>query len=141
MLRLFFGRMMWALLIVFAFYNIFGLSYYHWATGPFEGFGSPVGFGKLLVGLGFLAAFLFFLWSTIRAPGKVVLIPIVVVMFAFVYWLSLVGIVDLSSPNVGTIFGQLLLAATFALGSVWSIIWRGKTGQQSVDDPDTGPDA
>jgi hypothetical protein len=30
-----------------------------------------------------------------------------------------------------------MIAFALALGSVWSIIWRGKTGQQAVDDPDT----
>ncbi len=139
MLRLFFTRAFYALVIVFAFYNISGFSYYHWVTGSaYEGMTSPTGFGKLLIGLVFTAAFLFFMWSTVRAPGKIVLVPIVLVMFAFVYWLSLLGVVDLTNPSIGTIFGQVLLAATFALGSIWSIIWRGKTGQQSVDDPDTG---
>ncbi len=131
------SRFAFALLIVFAFYNVWGMSYYHWVTNtPFAGFNDPAGFGKIVVGLAFLAAFLFFGFATLRAPAKLVFGMIILVVVAIVWWMKLQGWISLADPTVGTVIAEVLIAFTFALGSQWSIIWRGRTGEQAVVDQD-----
>lgn len=128
----FLGRFLFALIVVFAFYNASDLSYYHWVTAE------PYNFGMVVIGLAFLAVFLFFLYSSFRAPAKIVYFAIVAFVLAIVWWIYDSGLISLTDPTVGTLVAQVMIAFALALGSVWGIIWRGKTGQQSVDDPDTG---
>ncbi len=136
---LFVGRLTFALIVIFALYNASTISYYHWvSTTPFEGMSSPAGFGKVLVGAVFLVAFLFFFISTWRAPAKPVYLGILVIVIAFVWWMSLNGWVSLSNPTIGTGIAQILVAFALALGSLWSKVWNSRTGQKSVEDQDTG---
>ncbi len=128
----FLGRFLIALAVVFAFYNASGYSYYDWVTT------SQFAFGMVVVGLAFALAFAFFLYSSLRAPAKIVYFTLLAFVFAIVWWMYDAGFISLTDPTVGTLVAQAFVAFALALGSVWSIIWRGKTGQQSVDDPDTG---
>lgn len=127
----FFRRFLVALITIFAFYNASGMSYYHWVTT------SDFNFGMVVAGAAFVFAFVFFLYSSLRAPAKIVYFSLVILVMIIVWWMDGLGYLSLSDPTFGTIVAQALIAFALALGSVWSIIWRRKTGQVSVDDPDT----
>lgn len=127
----FLGRFLVALAVIFAFYNATGFSYYHWVAG------SGFNFGMIVVGLAFLFVFAFFIHSSLRAPAKFVYFTLLIFIFAIVWWMYDSGWISLTDPTVGTVVAQLFVAFALALGSVWSIIWRGGTGQVTVDDPDT----
>jgi hypothetical protein len=129
----FLGRFLIALIVVFAFYNASGFSYYHWVTG-----GTSFDFGMIVVGLAFAFAFAFFVYSTMRASAKFIYLMFLAFVMACVWWMHVSGLISLSDPTMGTIVAEILIAFMLALGSVWSIIWRSRTGQVSVDDPDTG---
>jgi len=126
-------RFLVATTVVFAFYNIWGFSYYHWITNAEE-----FNFGMVVTGIAFLGTFVFFFYSSWRAPAKIVYFLLVAFVFALIWWMYDSNWISLNDPTVGTIVAQLMIAFALALGSVWSIIWRSRTGQQSVDDPDTG---
>jgi Family of unknown function (DUF6524) len=79
-------RFLVATIVVFAFYNIWGMSYYHWITGP-----GTFNFGMVVAGLGFAGAFAFFLYSSLRAPAKVVYFFLLAFVFASVWCTCLTG--------------------------------------------------
>ena len=131
MWRRFIIRFTLALILMFALYNVFGYSYYHWLVTD------NLSFGMVVPGLVLLAGMLFFLLPTIRAPGKLVFLTIVAVLLASIYWMHRAELIDLANPTGSIVIAQVLTALVLALGSIWSIIGRQQTGQQSVEDPDT----
>ncbi len=137
--NLFLGRFFAAIVVVFATYNIWGTSYYHWVRlSPFEGITDPTGFLKLLVGFALVLAYAFFVWAGCRAPAKLIYLGLIAMVVGVLFYLNLSGYINLRDPNVGTIIAQVVLAFTLALGSIWSHVWFGRTGQRAIDDPDTG---
>ena len=131
MWRRFMIRFSLALILMFALYNVFGFSYYHWLITD------SLSFAMVVPGLVLLAGMLFFLLPTIRAPGKLVFLTIDAVLHASIYWMHGAELIDLANPTGSIVIAQIMTALVLALGSIWSIIWRQQTGQHSVEDPDT----
>lgn len=125
------GRFLIALVVVFSLYNPWGVSYVEWVMN------SPFNFGMVVMGLAYFATLAFFIHSTWRAPAKIVYFGLLAVVVAVVYWMMDLGLISLSDPTVGSLIAQGLIAYALALGSVWSIVWRGATGQATVEDFDT----
>lgn len=135
---LFFGRMLVVALLVLFTYNLTGFSYYHWVTASsFEGFGSTLGAAKVAVGLLVMVCFLLLFRATWRAKGPAGMIVTLVIFAAVTYFIWTFGVIDLSSPTVGTVIVQLFLIVLLAVGSIWSYVWKYMTGQVTVIDDDS----
>ena len=118
MWRRFMIRFSLALILMFALYNVFGFSYYHWLITD------SLSFAMVVPGLVLLAGMLFFLLPTIRAPGKLVFLTMVAVLLASIYWMHGAELIDLANPTGSILIAQIMTALVLALGSIWSIIWR-----------------
>ena len=125
-------------LLVLITYNISGFSYYHWiANSPFEGFGSPFGALKIAFGLLIGVCFLLLFRATWRSKGPGGIAIMLLILSALTYFIWTFGVIDLSSPTVGTIIAQIFLIVLLAVGSIWSNVWKYFTGQYTIiDDPD-----
>lgn len=133
--ELFFGRMLLVALAVFVTYNITGFSYYHWVLGsPFEGFTSPLGAAKVLVGVLLIVWFMILFRATWVAKGPLGMAITLVVLTTLTYLVWTFGVLDLSSPTVGTLIAQIFLIVLLTLGSIWSYVWKYFTGQYTVTD-------
>lgn len=138
LLGMFARRFIVAAILVFAAYNIFGYSYYHWvAMTPFEGFNDFMGVLKILVGLILAVGVGLLLRATWRSNGPVGILVTIVICAAFVWMLQTLGLINLAKPTTIVVALQIVLTFLLALGSIWSILWKSITGQYSVEDPDT----
>lgn len=135
--QIFGKRFLLALVLVLITYNIWGFSYFHWATGNFEGLNNFMGALKIVVGMLLAVCYIILVWATLRAKGPIGIGILFAVLFGFVWLMQLAGVINLHDPNTGIIVVQLVMAIALAIGSTWSIFWRKITGQVAVEDPDT----
>tara|TARA_B100002051_G_scaffold276805_1_gene328540 strand:+ start:8828 stop:9262 length:435 start_codon:yes stop_codon:yes gene_type:complete len=136
--KIFLQRLLFSIVLVFATYNTFGFSYYHWALQtPFEGFAEAMGALKIVAGILLCICYMMLMWATYRAKGPVGILITVIVFGAVVYLLWAAEIIDFHNATSTTYLGEIIIALMLTLGSTWSIIWRRLTGQVAVEDPDT----
>lgn len=133
------SRLILSLLLVFTTFNNFSnISYWHWAfETPFEGLGSPMGVGKIVLGVILVALYLMLFRGVYRAKGIFGLLMTFVVIGAILWFIQTLGVVNLMDVKNGIMTGEIVIAIVIALGSMWSILWRRVFGQYSVEDPDT----
>lgn len=135
----FIRRFIFTTILVFATYNIFGYSYYHWAYnsitgGDFTWFQKPVEIGMLLVGLLFIALYIFVITVTRKSLGTfgIILFLILAGVLGWLLWSA--GWIDLQNPTIMMVGAQFLLSLLLAVGMVWSIVYRKITGVISTDE-------
>lgn len=120
-----------ALLLVFATFNPFEFSYYHWATA--EGGSLPL---KILAGVSLLIGFVIFVRATLRSIGTVG-IGLALAFFMVVIWLLVDSdLLSLEQSKVLTTLILFVLASILAIGVSWSHIRRRISGQADMDDVD-----
>jgi hypothetical protein len=122
----------WFLLILatlYAIYNPLGVCVLGlWLQG--DAVALPV---KLLVTAVTLALLGLYVYGTWRAIGLVG-IAVLGVLLSLVLWvLAYYGVFDPADAGLWSWMAQPLLAVVLAVGFQWSRIWRGATGQVSVD--------
>ncbi|MBI1182207.1 MAG: hypothetical protein GC201_16825 [Alphaproteobacteria bacterium] len=129
-------RWLAALVLVFATFNPFGLSYFHWVTA----FGGTSGSGdvplKILVGLILLAGFAVYFRATWISLGVLGIVLIVAVLGVFVWLLADYRVVDVEAPSAIALLVELILSVVMAVGMSWSHVQRRLSGQVDVDDDD-----
>ena len=128
----FLTRWIAALILVFATFNPFGLSYFHWVTDGADK-SLPL---VALVGLVLVIGYAIFLRATFRSigPAGVVLL---VAFFAIVIWLLAdFELIELNNFRLLVTLGLLIGATVMAIGMSWSFIRRRLSGQYDVDDAD-----
>jgi hypothetical protein len=131
----FFWRLGASLVLVFATYNPSPVSYYHWLVSGFtEGGLGPEHF---VVGIILLAGWAMLVVATRNSLGKGGLLIVAALIGGFVWWLTDLGVVGVSSMSALSWIVLVCLALLLAVGLSWSHIWRRLTGQLEVDDNDT----
>jgi hypothetical protein len=128
----FFGRLIAALLLVYATYNPSGYSYFHWLNNSLPAF-DPL---AALAGVVLLIGWVIFIRATIRSMG-VLGVTLAVAFFGTLLWLVIdQGWLSVDNTRVITYIALFLLGAVLATGMSWSHIRRRLTGQIDVDDVD-----
>lgn len=118
-----------AFVLVFASYNIFGASYYHWLM-PINEFNSL----KAFVGLLLLIGWAVFIRATLRSLGPVGIV-LVAALFGALFWMIIDwGIVSADSIDGVIFIIQIILCLILAIGVSWSHVRRRLSGQVDADD-------
>jgi hypothetical protein len=126
----FFGRWLFACILVFGTYNPSGYSYVSWLMQESTELGPEVA----VVGLILLIAWIIYLRATFLALG-VVGITLGSALFAAIIWLFVdIGLFSIDSTSIIAYLALLLLSVILATGMSWSHIRRRLTGQFDVDD-------
>ncbi len=124
-------RLAAALVLVFASYNPFGLSYFHWLT-PLNEF-DPV---KAFAGLLLIIGWVIFIRATVRSLGSVGIV-LVSALFGTLFWMIIDwGVVSTNNIKVVTVIIQVILCLILAIGMSWSHVRRRLSGQVDADDVD-----
>ena len=125
----------WLLLIVVTLYTIYnplgfcvlGL----WLLG--DEVALPVKLLVTAIPVALLGLYVYGTWRSIGLVG----IAILAILLGLTLWvLAYFGIFDPADAGLWSWMAQPLLALILAVGFQWSRIWRGATGQVSVDDID-----
>jgi hypothetical protein len=128
----FFGRWLFALVLVFGTYNPTAYSYVSWVMSEGAKFGPEMA----VVGLILLIAWIIYLRATLQSMG-VLGISLGVALFAAIIWLFVdMGLISLESTSMMTYLALTLLSLILATGMSWSHIRRRLTGQFDVDEVD-----
>jgi Family of unknown function (DUF6524) len=132
------GRMIAALVLVFATYNPEGRSFYHWAIAPLINGGTSSGplSVKFLLGLGLAAAWVVFLSATRRSLGMGGALLVLAIAGGLVWMLMDFGVVSASSARGITYVVEICTALMLAVGMSWSLLAKKITGQVDVDRTD-----
>lgn len=122
-------RLAAAFVLVFASYNIFGASYYHWLM-PINEWSSI----KAFVGILLLIGWVIFLRATLRSLGLVGIV-LVAALFGALFWMIVDwGIVSADSFKAVIFIIQIILCLILAIGMSWSHVRRRLSGQVDADD-------
>ena len=125
----------WLLLIVvtlYAIYNPLGFCVQGlWLFG--DEVAAPVKLLVTAIPVALLGLYVYGTWRSIGLVG----IAILAILLGLTLWvLAYFGILDPADAGFWNWMAQPLLALILAVGFEWSRIWRGATGQVSVDDID-----
>jgi hypothetical protein len=125
----------WLLLIVvtlYAIYNPLGFCVLGlWLLG--DEVALPVKLLVTAIPVALLGLYVYGTWRSIGLVG----IAILAILLGLTLWvLAYFGIFDPADAGLWSWMAQPLLALILAVGFQWSRIWRGATGQVSVDDID-----
>ena len=127
-------RWLAAAVLVFATFNPFGLSYFHWVSA----FGEADGSGdiplKILIGLLLVAGFGIYFRATWLSLGAMGIALIVAVFAVFIWLLVDYRMLDVDTPWVLALMVQSVLSIVMAVGMSWSHVQRRLSGQVDVDD-------
>ena len=136
----FLARLALALVLVYATYNPWGVSYVHWILGTWQPahesswFASPA--LKFVVGVVLTIAWVVYGTAARRSLGGVGIF-LVVALCAGVIWLLVEQhVVSPSSIPALTHVALLVLATVMAVGMSWSHVRRRLTGQVDTDEVD-----
>jgi hypothetical protein len=128
----FLGRLIMALVLVYATYNPSGYSYFHWVEHSFPKFDPLAAFAGVVLLIGWVM----FIRATMRSMGLLGII-LALGFFGTLLWLVIDrGWLAADNVKVITYVVQFMLAAVLATGMSWSHIRRRLTGQVDVDDVD-----
>lgn len=123
-------RLLIALVLVFASYNPYGYSWYHWFMQAEEKIEPLI----LLSGIVLLIGWVIFLRATIRSLGFIGTLLATAFFAALVWALIDYNIISLDNPTILQYVILVILAAIMAIGISWSHIRRRMSGQLDVDD-------
>ncbi len=127
------GRLVAALVLVFATYNAEGTSYYHWALEPLiEGAG---GFSavKFLAGIVLVVAWVIFLQAARRSLGVAGALLVGAICGGIIWFLIDSNLMSASSSRGITRLVLVGVAIILAVGMSWSHLSRRISGQGDVD--------
>ncbi len=134
-------RLGFALLLVYATYNPWGISYASWLIGDFapgdesSWLASPA--AKFVVGVVLAIAWVVYANATRRSLGGVGIF-LVVALCAGVIWLLVDrGVFSMSNLPTLTHVGLVVVAVVMSIGMSWSHTRRRLTGQVATDEVDT----
>jgi hypothetical protein len=128
--RDFFGRLVAALILVFATFNPSGYSYSHWVAHDFPKLTAL----QAVAGVLLLIAWIMFVRATLKSIG-ILGVGLVAVLFAALTWLAIsMGWLALGSRHAIGWIALVALSVTLALGMSWSFVNRRLTGQIDVDE-------
>jgi hypothetical protein len=132
------GRLIAALILVFATYNPEGKSFYHWALAPLihGSAGTGPASVKFLAGLALAAAWVVFLTATRRSIGIGGALLVLAIAGGLVWMLMDFGVVSANSARSITYVVEICTALMLAVGMSWSLMSRKLTGQVDVDRTD-----
>lgn len=129
-------RFVLAIVVVFATFNPWAASFYHWAVEPL--FSSDGGIGtlgplKVLAGLVLIVGWIICVQATKRSLGiKGALL--VLAIFGAVIWLLIdQGLLSASGSRTLATIVLILVSAVLAIGMSWSHLNRRLTGQIDTD--------
>ena len=129
------GRVLAALILVFATYNPEGRSFYHWALAPL--LHGTVTTGplsvKFLAGIALAAAWAVFLTATRRSIGIGGAMLVLAIAGGIVWMLMDFGVVSARSARGITYVVEICTALMLAVGMSWSLVSQKITGQVDVD--------
>jgi Family of unknown function (DUF6524) len=124
------GRFLASLILVVATFNPTGYSFVGWIAGHFPHL-EPL---QLVVGIGLLALWLFFLHATWRSLGTVGVV-LGVAFFAAMGWLfTSWGWFSLSNHNALIWVVLIMMACLLALGLCWALLQARISGQAVVEE-------
>lgn len=132
------GRVLAALILVFATYNPEGRSYYHWAIAPLiDGTTSsgPLSV-KFLAGLALAAGWVVFLSATRRSLGVGGALLVLAIAGGIVWMLMDFGVVSANSARGITYVVEICTALMLGVGMTWSLMSKKITGQVDMDRTD-----
>ena len=132
--RGFLWRLVFALLLVGATYNLEGYSYYHWALADFSTFGPE----QAVVGILLLIGWVIYLRATLRSLGLLGLILVIALCASLVWLITSWGWISPESPRAITYVSLVIIALVLATGMSWSHVRRRISGQADVDAVDEG---
>ena len=126
-------RMAFSLGLVFVTFNPSGHSYYHWLTGALPQVTPPV----VIAGIALLAAWLFFVRSTLASMGAVGVLLVLALFAAIVWWLVTQGWLSVANRSAMGWVILTCLGLLLGFGMSWAHIRARLSGQASVDRVDT----
>lgn len=132
------GRVIAALVLVFATYNPEGKSFYHWAITPLIDGTTTAGpmSVKFLAGLALAAAWVVFLSATRRSLGIGGALLVLALAGGLVWALMDFGVVSANSARSVTYVVEICTALMLGIGMSWSLMSKKITGQVDVDRTD-----
>jgi hypothetical protein len=128
----FFGRVLFALLLVLATFNPAGYSYFHWVRGEFP----SVTPAQAVVGIVLLILWIFLSRSMMQAIGILGLLLMTAFTAALVWLFVSWGWLDVSNATTMSWVMLVALGLILGVGMSWAIIRQKLTGQASVDEID-----
>jgi len=134
-------RFAFALLLVYATYNPWGVSFVAWVTGnwtpPFDSswFSSPA--LKFVVGVVLAIAWVVYGTAARRSLGGVGILLVVALCAGVIWLLVSQGVFSMESVPTLTHIALLVVAAVMAIGMSWSHVRRRLSGQVDTDDVET----
>lgn len=128
----FIARWLAAIALVFVTFNPTQWSYYHWVAENFPKIG-PL---ETVVGLLLIAAWAFFLHSTMRSIGGLGLALGIAFCASLIWLFQSWGWLALDNTRAITWVVLLMLSLILAIGLSWSHLRRAIAGQADVDDVD-----
>jgi Family of unknown function (DUF6524) len=132
------GRVIAALVLVFATYNPEGRSYYHWAIAPLIDGSTTAGplSVKFLAGLALAAGWAVFLNATRRSLGIGGAVLVLAISGGLVWMLMDFGVVSANSARGITYVVEICTALMLGVGMTWSLMSKKITGQVDMDQTD-----
>ena len=124
------GRFLASLILVVATFNPTGYSFVGWIAGHFPHL-EPL---QLVVGIGLLALWLFFLHSTWRSLGTVGVVLGIAFFAAMVWLFTSWGWFSLSNHNALTWVVLVMMACLLTLGLCWALLQARIAGQAVVEE-------
>jgi Family of unknown function (DUF6524) len=124
------GRFVASLILVLVTYNPTGHSFVHWMARDFPHL-QPL---QVVVGLGLLAVWIFFVHATWRSLGTLGVSLGIAIGAAAVWLFTSWGWFSLSNPGVLTWVVLLILAFLLTVGLCWALIQARVSGQAVVDE-------
>jgi hypothetical protein len=129
-------RLLLAITIVFATFNPWSASFYHWALAPLFGAGGGIGtLGplKVLAGLVLIVGWVICVQATKRSLGLKGALLVVAIFGTLIWLLVDQGLLSpTGSRSIATII-LILVSAVLAIGMSWSHLNRRLTGQIDTD--------
>ncbi|MGC2032591.1 MAG: DUF6524 family protein [Steroidobacteraceae bacterium] len=124
------GRFLASLILVVATFNPTGYSFVGWIAGHFPHL-EPL---QLVVGIGLLALWLFFLHSTWRSLGTVGVVLGIAFFAAMVWLFTSWGWFSLSNHNALIWVVLVMMACLLTLGLCWALLQARIAGQAVVEE-------
>jgi hypothetical protein len=125
-----------AVVMVFATFNPWGRSFYHWAVEPVFAAGGGIGtLGpvKVLAGLLLLVGWVVCVQATRRSLGVAGTLLVAAVFSALVWLLIDQHLLSTDSSRSVALIALIIVSAILAIGMSWSHITRKLTGQMDTD--------
>lgn len=134
-------RFAFALALVYASYNPWGISYVAWVIGTWtpadesSWFGSPA--LKFVVGTALAIAWVVYGTAARRSLGGVGILLVVALCVGLIWLLVEQGVFSMSSLPALTHVALVVISLVMAVGMSWSFTRRRLSGQVDTDDVDT----